>query len=81
MSLSSSARDRAVDSLEERELFTLYRRRHRLRQEDVGERAGISQSYVSSWECGSFDLGAERIDALWTAAESLVAEREMENVA
>lgn len=71
--VSVTARERAIGSLEERELFTLYRRRHRLTQEAVGRVAGVRQGQVSWWELGKIELEDSVVESLWTAAEELVA--------
>jgi predicted transcriptional regulator len=71
LSLTSSARDRAIENLEERELFTLLRRRAGVTQRDVAAEAGIRQPLVSVWEKGSTEISRERVDALWTALETL----------
>lgn len=54
-----------VSELEEREIFTLVRRRKGLTQGDVARRAGVARPTVSRWEAGTFDLGDDARGRLW----------------
>lgn len=69
----AGARERALGTLEERELFTLYRRRNGIRQTWVAAYVGISQPTLSSYEQGHRRFSASRIEELWAAVESLAA--------
>jgi predicted transcriptional regulator len=66
-----SARERALGSLEERELFILLRRRAGVTQREVARQSGVRQPLVSVWEKGSTEISRERVDALWSALEVL----------
>lgn len=56
-----------VNELEERELFTLMRRRRGLTQEGVAAEAGVSRPRVSRWEAGTLELGEGSRERLWNA--------------
>lgn len=66
-----SARDRAVESLEERELFILYRRRMGVTQTALAAETGIRQPRISWWEQGRMEFSAEKVERLWEAVEVL----------
>ena len=70
MLLSNTARY-AINTLEEREVFTLFRRRHGLRQEEVAARVGMEQPQVSLWERGATRLDEDVVGSLWDAAFEL----------
>jgi transcriptional regulator with XRE-family HTH domain len=59
--------------LEERELFTLRRRRAGVTQRDVALRAGTARPMVSAWERGRMELGADTRQKLWAALKELAA--------
>lgn len=68
-----SARDRAIESLEERELFILYRRRMGVTQTALAVETGIRQPRISWWEQGRMEFSAEKVQRLWEAVEVLAA--------
>lgn len=70
MSSVRTARDRAVESLEERELFILYRRRMGVTQTRLAEETGIRQPRISWWEQGRMEFSPEKVQRLWEAVES-----------
>jgi len=79
--LGATARERAIGSLEDREVFIIYRRRAGITQLDLAERAGVRQPLISWWEKGRIELSEDAVEALWDAAEALASERGQEQVA
>lgn len=56
--------------LEERELFTLRRRRAGVTQARLARMAGTARPMVSAWERGRMELGEDTRRRLWEALEA-----------
>jgi hypothetical protein len=67
------ARERALGSLEDREIFMIYRRRAGVTQMAIAKESGIRQPLISWWEQGKVELSDEAVEKLWIAVEKLVA--------
>jgi transcriptional regulator with XRE-family HTH domain len=65
-----------VGELEEREVFTLLRRRRGVTQADLERECGLRQSRISGWENGRVDLPREKVTELWEVLGANAGERE-----
>lgn len=59
-----------LTEVEERELFTLRRRRAGVTQQRLAVMAGTARPMVSAWERGRMELGEDIRRRLWEALEA-----------
>lgn len=66
------------ESLEERELFMLTRKRRGVTQQAIADRIGVSQAVVSYIETGRWEATHERWCQMWTALEVAAGELDVD---
>jgi len=70
-----SAWRRRLGRLEEREVYTLWRRRYGIQQSEIRDVCGVAQSDISRWELGKIRLAEGRRELLWRTLRRMMAEQ------